>query len=96
MSGLERIRIIYREISKYVNLGAAAHQDLIVGWFPVHSRKWLYQLAAFWANFVHLKDFTFMEPIPLLHDYFGKRFAFMFAWNGLCCKRCWRSWSLPT
>lgn len=86
ISGLERIRLIHRHISSHLNLDAAKEQGILKDWYPVHSRHWLAELNACWANLGLIKDITFVQPLMMIHNYFGSRIAFLFAWNGAYCK----------
>jgi len=86
ISGNERIRLIHRHLSSHLNLDAAKQQGILKDWYPVHSTHWLSDLTACWANLEMLKDLTFVQPLTFIHNYFGARIAFLFAWNGTYCK----------
>lgn len=81
-----RIRVIQRHISKHVNLDAAVEQGFLLNWYPVHNRKWLADLDASWSGLHQIKDFSFVQPMTLIQNYFGSRLAFIIAWNGTYCK----------
>jgi len=85
-SGKDRFRLMYRELCSYLDLDAARQEGLILDWYPSHSHLWLSKLTRTWASFSRLKDFSFVQPVSTIHDYFGARVAFIFAWNGLYCK----------
>jgi len=85
-SGKERFRLLYKELCSQLDLDAAVAEGLIVDWYPSHSYLWLSKLTRTWASFGRLHDFSFVQPVPMIHDYFGARVAFIFAWNGLYCK----------
>eukprot|EP00747_Dinoflagellata_sp_TGD_P162993 gnl/TRDRNA2_/TRDRNA2_181229_c0_seq1.p1 gnl/TRDRNA2_/TRDRNA2_181229_c0~~gnl/TRDRNA2_/TRDRNA2_181229_c0_seq1.p1 ORF type:complete len:951 (-),score=140.64 gnl/TRDRNA2_/TRDRNA2_181229_c0_seq1:134-2986(-) len=86
INGLERIRIIYREISGHLDLDASKAEGFIVDWYPVHSKQWMKKFYATWSSFRLMLDFSFVQPTPMIQDYFGSRLAFSIAWNGVYCK----------
>lgn len=85
-TGAERFKILYKQICNHLDLDAAHHSGLISDWYPSHSRLWLSKFERTWGTFSLLKDWSFVQPVPLIHDYFGARVAFIFAWNGFYCK----------
>jgi hypothetical protein len=85
-NSLERARIIFTEIQHHLDLDAAEEEGLIVGWYPVHDPDWLSELRHTWASWWHLRDFTFIQPVNLIYQYYGSRVAFNCAWNGFYCK----------
>lgn len=86
LTGLQRIRLISRECSRHVNLDVARDEGLLIDWFPVHSKSWLRKLRSIWGNWRLLLDFSFVQPVNSLREYFGSRLAFTYAWNGFFCK----------
>jgi hypothetical protein len=86
VSSLERIHLIFREISNHLDLDAAKDLGFIADWYPVHTLTLVSQLRRCWANVDLMRDFTFVQPVSLLSEYFGSRVAFRFAWSGLYCK----------
>lgn len=86
VSSQDRFRMIYKELCLHIDLDAAREVGLIVDWYPVHSEVWLRNLEATWANWEHLLDMSFAQPVPAIQEYFGSRVAFSFAWNGHYCK----------
>eukprot|EP00747_Dinoflagellata_sp_TGD_P003490 gnl/TRDRNA2_/TRDRNA2_108716_c0_seq2.p1 gnl/TRDRNA2_/TRDRNA2_108716_c0~~gnl/TRDRNA2_/TRDRNA2_108716_c0_seq2.p1 ORF type:complete len:997 (+),score=181.62 gnl/TRDRNA2_/TRDRNA2_108716_c0_seq2:172-3162(+) len=86
VSGLERIRFIFREVSSHFDCDAAKEEGLMLDWYPVHHTQNLAKLRATWASWNRLRDMSFVQPIPFINTYFGSRVAFSFAWNGLYCK----------
>eukprot|EP00747_Dinoflagellata_sp_TGD_P090857 gnl/TRDRNA2_/TRDRNA2_164860_c0_seq5.p1 gnl/TRDRNA2_/TRDRNA2_164860_c0~~gnl/TRDRNA2_/TRDRNA2_164860_c0_seq5.p1 ORF type:complete len:986 (-),score=182.33 gnl/TRDRNA2_/TRDRNA2_164860_c0_seq5:151-3108(-) len=86
IGGRERIRVILRQITSHFNIDSAKNAGLIVDWFPAHSRHRLIELHAAWARFCLIFDLSYVQPIPLIREYFGSRVAFNFAFNGFYCK----------
>jgi len=86
MSSRERIRVIQRELTRYLNLEKAKETGFLKDWYPCHSELWLDQLRLTWSSWACMKDMTFVQPIPLLREYFGSQLAFSFAWQGVYCK----------
>jgi hypothetical protein len=86
INGFERIRVIFRELSSYVNLDQLKRSGLIVDWFPVHNIPWVQALAVSWAGPRRFLDFSFVQPLTSIRNYFGSRLTFFFAWNGTYCK----------
>jgi hypothetical protein len=86
VSSLERIHLIFREISNHLDLDAAKEIGYLVDWYPVHTLTLVAKLRESWANLYLMKDFSFVQPVSLLAEYFGSRVAFRFAWSGLYCK----------
>lgn len=86
VKGSDRFEMIFRQISQHFDLDGAVGKGLLVDWYPAHSKKWLDRLEQCWGSFDLLKDLTLKQPIPLLHDYFGARVAFISAWNGFYAK----------
>jgi len=86
MSSRERIRVIQRELTRYLNIAAAEETGVLKTWYPCHSELWLHKLRAEWSSWDRMKDLTFHQPIPLLREYFGSQLAFNFAWQGVWCK----------
>jgi len=85
-NSLQRARIIYKEIQHHLDLDAVQAAGLIVDWYPVHDRQWVAELRETWSGYASLKDFTFVQPVNILYQYFGARVAFNMAWNGFYCK----------
>jgi len=86
IAGTERIRLVHRHLSKHVDLDMAVQQGMLKDWYPVHSIHGLAELQACWSGLDLFKDFSFVQPMTLLQEYFGSRLAFTLAWNGLYCK----------
>lgn len=86
VSSRERIRIIIKELSKILDLDAAIADGFMIDWYPTHNRTYLRRLESVWGQIKLMLDLTFVQPIPLIREYFGSRVAFLFAWNGLVCK----------
>eukprot|EP00747_Dinoflagellata_sp_TGD_P090856 gnl/TRDRNA2_/TRDRNA2_164860_c0_seq4.p1 gnl/TRDRNA2_/TRDRNA2_164860_c0~~gnl/TRDRNA2_/TRDRNA2_164860_c0_seq4.p1 ORF type:complete len:962 (-),score=158.54 gnl/TRDRNA2_/TRDRNA2_164860_c0_seq4:151-3036(-) len=86
ISGRERIRVMLRKVSSHFNMDNAKTEGLMVDWYPTHSRHRLDELCACWANFRFILDISYVQPIPVIREYFGSRIAFNFAWNGFHCK----------
>lgn len=84
--GCERIRAIYKALSNHVNLDAATHEGLLEHWYPAHSPAYLVHFWKVWGHWSNLKDFTFVQPLQELREYFGLRIAFIYGWNGFYCK----------
>jgi hypothetical protein len=80
------IRIVYRELASVLDLGAAKDEGLIIGWYPVHNPNRVQEFKVTWANWWNLLDWSFVQPIPAIRDYFGAKVAFQFAWNGVYAK----------
>jgi hypothetical protein len=86
MKSTDRIRSISKYLGTVINLDVAVRKKLIVGWFPAHTKDGLVKLNRDWANYGLMLDFSFIQPLSLIREYFGSRIAFMFAWNGCYCK----------
>merc|ERR1719379_471890 len=86
--------MMYKRICKHIDLNAAREEELIVDWYPLHSTDWLRILRPIWGSRRQFRDFTFVQPIAQLRDYFGARVAFLFIWNGLHCKLLLALWPL--
>lgn len=86
VSRTDRLRIVLKELSLTINLPAAKFDGLLEDWYPVHDMESLHRFGATWAAFTKFADFTFVQPIPRIEQYFGARVAFIFAWTGLYCK----------
>jgi hypothetical protein len=86
LSSKECIRTIFTELVSHVDLFAAEEHGLIVMWYAAHDPGELAILRAIWANWGNMTDFSFVQPVSLLKEYFGARIAFLFAWNGVYCK----------
>lgn len=84
--GQERVRIIFEQLTKDINLDLAVQKQLLVDWFPAHRLSNLQRIAASWVTRTHLFDFSFQQPIRLICHYFGSRVAFIFEWIGFYCK----------
>lgn len=77
---------ICHEINNHVDLDAAVDEGLLIAWYPVHNPPKVMELKATWANWRSMLDISFVQPVPLIREYFGVRIAFLFAWNGVYCK----------
>jgi hypothetical protein len=86
MSSRERIRIIQREVTRFLDVEAAKDIGILIEWYPAHSELWLRKLRATWSSKERIKDFSFVQPVPLLREYYGSQLAFSFAWQGCWCK----------
>jgi len=86
MNGLNRFRTIYQRLSTGIDFDTAEKHKLLSTWYPAHSLVRLQRLGLVWGNFQKLKDFTFVQPISMINEYFGSRVSFLFAWNGVYCK----------
>lgn len=86
VSSQQRMRMMYMEIARSIDLDSAKEGGVIVDWYPAHSKGWLTTLHSAWASPRLLTDMLFRQPIHHIGQYFGVRVAFMFAWNGLYCK----------
>jgi hypothetical protein len=82
----DRIRMVFRAVSEFVDLDAAVSAGLIRSWYPVHNTGYIPLLHATWGSVSLLCDLTFVQPVTSLRSYFGMRIAFLFAWNGFYCK----------
>jgi len=81
-----RIRTIYEVITKHFDPDLAKRRGFVVDWLPVHNKQVLEELYVVWGRARKSLDFTFVQPISRINDYFGSRVAFQMAWNGLICK----------
>jgi hypothetical protein len=52
----------------------------------MHDKKRLKDLKASWASWASITSWSFVQPVHAIHDYFGARIAFNFAWKGVYCK----------
>merc|ERR1719454_299842 len=86
ISSAQRIRLIHRHFNKMVDLDKAVELGILKSWFPVHTGRWVKELNRCWADLKLMTDLTFVQPITNIHDYFGSRVAFNFAWHGVYCK----------
>jgi len=86
ISGVDRIRIIHQHLNSHVNLDYAVSHKLLVQWFPAHAEARIGQLQESWARWSLLFDLSLRQPLSLIHDYYGSRVAFIFAWIGLYAK----------
>lgn len=86
VENLERVRLINQCLTKVIDLDQAVSNGLIVDWYPAQSLPSLHRLGGVWAGFSNWFDLSFVQPIPLLNQYFGPQVAFSFGWNGLYCK----------
>mmetsp|Transcript_176811 Transcript_176811/g.567125 ORF Transcript_176811/g.567125 Transcript_176811/m.567125 type:complete len:1003 (-) Transcript_176811:133-3141(-) len=86
VKGSDRFMMIFRQVCTHLDLDAAKSKGLLVDWYPAHSQRWLSKLSKSWGKFSLMTDLTFLQPVNLIHDYFGARVAFIFAWNGFYCK----------
>lgn len=86
ISRLDRIRLVYAELTKKVDLDGAVSSGLMVAWYPVHQADRIPTWKAAWGNLWLLLDASFVQPVLSLRMYFGVRVAFIFAWNGFYCK----------
>mmetsp|Transcript_5159 Transcript_5159/g.11153 ORF Transcript_5159/g.11153 Transcript_5159/m.11153 type:complete len:964 (+) Transcript_5159:651-3542(+) len=86
VKGSDRFNMIFRQLCEYVDLDAAKNAGVICDWYPAHSQHWIHKLRATWGSFGWIGDLSFRQPVTLIHDYFGARVAFIFAWNGHYCK----------
>mmetsp|Transcript_53685 Transcript_53685/g.85413 ORF Transcript_53685/g.85413 Transcript_53685/m.85413 type:complete len:962 (+) Transcript_53685:99-2984(+) len=86
MMSTDRIRTINKCLNEMVMLDAAVDNNLIVRWFPAHTKDGLVKLRKDWANYRLVTDLTCVQPLNLMREYFGSRVAFLFAWNGCYCK----------
>lgn len=82
VSSQECIRIIWNEVLGALDPMAATEEGFLVTFYAVHNAARVSQLQATWANWHSLADLTFVQPVPLLKEYFGSRIAFFFAWSG--------------
>lgn len=82
ISGRDRIEIIHRHLTNHINLDYAVEHNLLVQWYPAHAEARIAELQRSWARWSLLTDFTVRQPLSLIHDYFGSRVAFIFAWTG--------------
>jgi len=86
INGSERIRIIYKALSQHLDLDYAMAHGLLVNWYPAHNPNWIVKFWATWGSWRSLKDFSFVQPLQQMTEYFGSRVSFIFGWNGLYCK----------
>merc|ERR1719171_2972720 len=86
LNGMDRIRLIHRKCCRHVNLDVLKEKGIIFDWYPAHSQNMLKKLRRFWASWRLLSDFSFVQPVNALQNYFGSRVAFSLAWNGFYCK----------
>lgn len=82
ISFLQRSMIIFKELNAYVHMNEAIHGNLLLSYYPVHHKQRVQELKATWADFRHLLDMSFVQPVHLIHRYFGPAVALMFAWTG--------------
>jgi hypothetical protein len=82
----DRFFLLLQMLSKTVNLDRAQHTGLMLMWYPAHRMQYLHRIATTWSRIALYADFTFVQPIKLIYDYFGPRIAFMSAWTGMYCK----------
>jgi len=86
LMGQGRIRVINSLLAGCVDLDRAVQAGFMVKWYPCHSYNMVQKLRQYWGNWTLIRDFTCVQPIPLLQEYFSSRVAFVFAWNGLYAK----------
>jgi len=86
VSGSNLIRIMFRELSEYIDLDAAKAEGLLVDWYPVHSATFLKPFKVRFGRLRMMADLTFVQPLQSIKEYFGERLAFNFGWNGFYCK----------
>jgi len=82
----ERIRIIFTEISAFLDLKAAQEHGLLLDFYLGHSYPGLAEFRNVWSPWWKLFDPLVMQPVHMLKNYFGSQVAFHLAWNGLYCK----------
>jgi len=86
MSGSARIRVIQLELTRFLNLEAVKDVGIVTDWYPCHSELWLNRLRDTWAPLEVVTDLSFVQPIPLVGEYYGSQLAFGFVWQGVWSK----------
>lgn len=82
----DSIRIIYRRLSEYVNLPAAAAAHIIEDLYPSHAPEVLEKVRHVCASRRGPFGLALRQPLLLLESYFGSRLAFSLAWNVTYCR----------
>lgn len=86
LTGAQRVQVAGDYLTEFLNFDYAVEQGILDSWFPAHNGQEMARLRAFWSKWSLLKDLYFGQPLTHIHDYFGSRVAFLFAWNGFYCK----------
>merc|ERR1719356_1042069 len=81
MKSAQRIHIIQRELTRFINIEAIKDVGIVKEWYPCHSELWLNKLQETWSSLQNVTDLSLIQPVALVGEYYGSMLAFSFAWQ---------------